>query len=113
MKMVKIVIHPGDSLVFEDESGKEILHSTYDNVLFVLREDQGSGTDGDELGELVTYKIPQWLANDKSVQSKVSGIVKKETNKAILLQVGQPPHTDDIWLPKSQITLYVPTKDKK
>jgi hypothetical protein len=111
--MVKIVVQPGDTLTFEDEDGKEILHSTYDKVLSVLREDHGGETEDDELGELVTYKIPQWLANDKGVQTKVSGTVQKETNKAILLQVGQPPHTDDIWLPKSQITLYVPTKDKK
>ena len=34
--MVKIIIHPGDTLVLEDKNGKEILLSTYNSILAVL-----------------------------------------------------------------------------
>ena len=87
--MVKIIIHPGDTVVLEDKNGKKILLSTYNNILAVLGEDLTGATDDDELGDLVTYTIPEWLANDKGLQTKVSGRVKKETKKAILLKIGQ------------------------
>ena len=109
--MVKIIIHPGDTVVLEDKNGKEILLSTYNNILAVLGEDLTGATDDDELGDLVTYTIPEWLANDKGLQTKVSGRVKKETKKAILLKIGQSSETEDVWLPKSQITLYDPPKN--
>jgi hypothetical protein len=110
--MVKIIIHPGDTVSLEDEKGKEILLSNYNNILSVLGEDLSDATDDDdELGDLVTYTIPEWLANDKGLQTKVSGKVKKETKKAILLKIGQSKETEDIWLPKSQITLYDPPKN--
>ncbi len=109
--MVKIIIHPGDTVVLEDKNGKEILLSTYNNILAVLGEDLSGATDDDELGDLVTYTIPEWLANDKGLQTKVSGRVKKETKKAILLKIGQSSETEDVWLPKSQITLYDPPKN--
>ena len=111
--MVKIVEHPGDTVVLEDKKGKEILHSTYYNILAVLGEDLSGAIDDDddEFGDLVTYTIPEWLANDKGLKTKVSGRVKKETKKAILLKIGQSPETEDVWLPKSQITLYDPPKD--
>ncbi len=108
--MAKIMVRPGDTLVFLNKGGKEIIQSTYNNALSVLRENL---IDETEDGELVTYKIPDWLAKDKGLQTKVSGKVKKETDKAILLQLGIPPHTDEVWLPKSQITLEVPPKDTK
>ena len=109
--MVKIIIHPGDTVVLEDKNGKEILLSTYNNILAVLGEDRSGATDDDELGDLVTYTIPEWLANDKGLKTKVSGRVKKETKKAILLKIGQSSETEDVWLPKSQITLYDPPKN--
>jgi hypothetical protein len=109
--MVKIIIHPGDTVVLEDKKGKEILNSSYNNILAVLGEDLSDESDDDELGDLVTYTIPEWLANDKGLQTKVSGRVKKETKKAILLNIGQSSETEDVWLPKSQITLYDPPKN--
>lgn len=109
--MVKIIIHPGDTVVLEDKNGKEILLSTYNNILAVLGEDLSGATDDDELGDLVTYTIPEWLANDKGLQTKVSGRVKKETKKAILLKIGQSSESEEVWLPKSQITLYDPPKN--
>lgn len=109
--MVKIIIHPGDTVVLEDKNGKEILLSTYNNILAVLGEDLTGATDDDELGDLVTYTIPEWLANDKGLQTKVSGRVKKETKKAILLKIGQSSESEEVWLPKSQITLYDPPKN--
>ena len=109
--MVKIIIHPGDTVVLEDKKGKEILNSTYNKILSVLGEDLSGAMDDDELGDLVTYTIPEWLANDKGLQTKVSGRVKKETKKAILLKIGQSSETEDVWLPKSQITLYDPPKN--
>ena len=57
--MVKIVAHPGDTVVLEDKKGKEILHSTYNNILAVLGEDLSGAIDDDddELGDLVTYNV--------------------------------------------------------
>ena len=46
--MVKIIIHPGDTVVLEDKKGKEILNSTYNNILAVLGEDLSGAIDDDD-----------------------------------------------------------------
>lgn len=74
----------------------------YENLCFGMRGEQEARLD--PVSGQVTYKLPDWLAREKGLTEKVSGVVEQETSRAVLLRIGREPHTDDVWLPKSQIT---------
>jgi hypothetical protein len=59
-------------------------------------------------GDVVTYKLPAWLAGEKGLPQKVRGVVKNMTEKAVLLTIGD----EDVWLPLSQIKEVVIPKDQ-
>ena len=117
--MANIELKPGDVLHILNKDGKMIYGSTYKNTLEVLVEDSmkpnepedGYG-DEPELLDEVTYKLPEWLANEKGLNKKVTGTLEKESDKAILLKIGKGHQTESVWLPKSQIELYVIPKDQ-
>lgn len=52
----------------------------------------------------VTVKIPKWLAKEKCLKKLEKGVIKKVTEKAILLKSEQI----EFWLPKSYIKIYIP-----
>jgi bifunctional DNA-binding transcriptional regulator/antitoxin component of YhaV-PrlF toxin-antitoxin module len=91
--MSEIQINPGDTLVFVDEGGDKLFISTYKDAVKLLNPMD------DEDGEVRTYKLPRWLAEEKGLAHKVRGVVQNETDKAVLLEIDG----DECWLPISQI----------
>lgn len=54
-----------------------------------------------EKGDIVQFKIPKWIAEDKKVQEVFSGEITRETEKAY--QIDVEGETKTIWIPKSRI----------
>lgn len=131
-----VELKPGQVLLIKKpETGKDWLIATFDCVAGAITDTMADWNDpeteeavfhydhpehkenknkhqADPISGQVTYKLPDWLAKEKGLNEKVCGTVEQETEKAILLKIGREPHTDDVWLPKSQIKEIINPEDQ-